>query len=108
MAGEFPPTAPPTGIAGAGVTVLPVASRATRRIDSAQAPPGRIREKMQESTCVFEMINLLVRNLDKEIMGIGVEETDARHKMGVDDVQIEDETKAKEKGRGGADTVEER
>jgi len=72
MGGTLAPTAAPGGIAGTGVTVL------------AQAPPpppeapGAYKKKSEESTGVIAMIDLLMKDLDKEMTEAEVTEKDAQ------------------------------
>ena len=67
------PTAAPGGIAGTGVTVLTQAKPAPP-----PAAPGAYKKKSGESGGVIAMIDLLVKDLDKEMTVAKTEETDAQ------------------------------
>jgi predicted nucleic acid-binding Zn-ribbon protein len=71
--GTAPPTAPPGGIAGTGVTALAQA-------DPGAAPEtwGRYEKTGQEATGVITMIDMLVADLDKEIQTSEVDEKNAQ------------------------------
>jgi chromosome segregation ATPase len=65
MGGTAPPTAAPGGIAGTGITVL-----AQGKADPGPAPEtfsGPYQKKSEESTGVIAMIDLLVKDLSKEM-----------------------------------------
>merc|ERR1719359_2363142 len=68
MGGTLAPTAAPGGIAGTGVTVL-----ADVRAHNAVAPPpppataAAYAKKSEESNGVIAMIDLLIKDLDKEL-----------------------------------------
>merc|ERR1719353_1092881 len=71
--GTLAPTAAPGGIAGTGVTVL---------VDVKPPPPpeapGAYKKKGEESNGVIAMIDLLVKDLDKEMTVAKAEEKDAQ------------------------------
>merc|ERR1719393_776877 len=73
--GTLAPTAAPGGIAGTGVTVL-------AQSQGAPPPPpeavGAYKKKGEESNGVIAMINLLVKDLDKEMTEAKVAEEDAQ------------------------------
>jgi chromosome segregation ATPase len=76
MGGTAPPTAAPGGIAGTGVTVL-----AQGKADPGPAPEtfsGPYQKKGQESTGVIAMIDLLIKDLDKELTEATTEEKNAQ------------------------------
>jgi type IV secretory pathway VirB10-like protein len=73
MGGTLAPTAAPGGIAGTGVTVF---------AEAAPPPPpaavAAYSKKSEESTGVIAMIDLLVKDLDKELNEMGVEEKNSQ------------------------------
>jgi len=73
--GTLAPTEAPGGIAGTGVTVL-------SQLKDAPAPPpeklGAYKKKGEESGGVIAMINLLVRDLDKEMQEAKVNEKNSQ------------------------------
>eukprot|EP00413_Alexandrium_margalefii_P039653 CAMPEP_0204590630 /NCGR_PEP_ID=MMETSP0661-20131031/49898_1 /ASSEMBLY_ACC=CAM_ASM_000606 /TAXON_ID=109239 /ORGANISM="Alexandrium margalefi, Strain AMGDE01CS-322" /LENGTH=715 /DNA_ID=CAMNT_0051600679 /DNA_START=48 /DNA_END=2195 /DNA_ORIENTATION=+ len=78
MGGTAPPTPAPGGIAGTGVTVF--AQLAAQR-DAPSPPPDTwdaYAKKSQESTGVIAMIDLLIKDLDKELAEAETEEKDAQ------------------------------
>merc|ERR550532_3338796 len=79
--GEIPTTTP-GGIAGSGVTVLAQVQAHTQRNDAAPAPPpetwGAYEKKSGESNGVMAMIDLLVKDLDKEMTEAETAEKDAQ------------------------------
>jgi len=79
--GEIPTTTP-GGIAGTGVTVLAQVQSHTQRDDAAPAPPpetwGAYEKKSGESNGVMAMIDLLVKDLDKEMTEAETAEKDAQ------------------------------
>jgi len=83
MGGDIP-TEAPGGIAGTGVTVLAQVHAHTRRSagDAAPAPPpttwGAYQKKGGESNGVIAMMDLLVKDLDKEMTEAEVSEKDAQ------------------------------
>jgi hypothetical protein len=73
--GTLAPTAAPGGIAGTGVTVL------AQSQDAPPPPPaavGAYKKKGEESGGVIAMINLLVKDLDKEMTEAKMTEKDAQ------------------------------
>merc|ERR1719221_2401871 len=81
LGGTLAPTNPPGGIAGTGITVLSQIS-AHMHLKDAPAPPpetfGAYAKKSGHVGGVIEMINLLIRSLDKEMDEAGTEEKDAQ------------------------------
>merc|ERR1719456_559198 len=77
--GTLAPTAAPGGIAGTGVTVL---SQISQHSDAKPPPPpeapGAYKKKGEESNGVIAMIDLLVKDLDKEMTVAEAEEKDAQ------------------------------
>merc|ERR1719424_981486 len=71
--GTLAPTEAPGGIAGTGVTVLTQAKPAPP-----PEAPGAYKKKSGESGGVIAMIDLLVKDLDKEMTVAKTEETDAQ------------------------------
>merc|ERR1719453_1660240 len=73
--GTLAPTAAPAGIAGTGVTVL---SQVSQHGVAKPAPPpeapGAYKKKGEESNGVIAMIDLLVKDLDKEMTVAETEE----------------------------------
>jgi len=85
MGGEAPPTEAPGGIAGTGVAVLVQAFEHKHATVQAKAAPPPAPEtwdayskKSQESTGVLSMIDLLIKDLDKEMTEAETEEKDAQ------------------------------
>jgi len=79
--GTAPPMPAPGGIAGTGVAVLAQISSHQRQRDAPAPPPetwDAYAKKSQESTGVVAMIDLLVKDLDKEMAEAGTEEKDAQ------------------------------
>merc|ERR1712217_464064 len=81
MGGEIPTTTL-GGIAGTGVTVLSQIQAHNQRTDAAPAPPpetwGAYERKSGESTGVMAMIDLLIKDLDKEMTEAETAEKDAQ------------------------------
>eukprot|EP00972_Heterocapsa_arctica_P057305 8455150-Heterocapsa_arctica.AAC.1 len=76
MGGEAPPTEAPGGIAGTGVTVF-----LQLRKGAPPPPPetfGAYTTKSEESTGVISMIDLLIKDLEKEMTEAETEEKDAQ------------------------------
>merc|ERR1719172_439692 len=71
--GTLAPTAAPGGIAGTGVTVL-----AQAKPPPPPEAPGAYKKKSGESTGVIAMIDLLIKDLDKEMTVAQTEEKDAQ------------------------------
>jgi len=84
VGGEAQTTAAPGGIAGTGITVLvqTFEHKHARRSHDAPAPPPETwdaySKKSQESTGVLTMIDLLIKDLDKEITEAETEEKDSQ------------------------------
>jgi len=72
MGGTAPPTPAPGGIAGTGIAL----------VEDAPAPPpeavGAYKKKGEESTGVISMIDLLIKDLDKELTEAKTAEKDAQ------------------------------
>merc|ERR550532_1201709 len=70
MGGTLAPTAPPGGIAETGIAVLAQVSSHAQRRDAPAPPPetfGAYSKKGEESAGVIAMIDLLVKDLDKQM-----------------------------------------
>merc|ERR1719507_481390 len=84
MGGTPPPTAAPGGIAGTGITVLAEISSHVQLRKGADAPPpppatfGAYTTKGAGSNGVISMINLLIKDLDKQITESETSEADAQ------------------------------
>jgi septal ring factor EnvC (AmiA/AmiB activator) len=83
MGGTAPPTPAPGGIAGTGVTVLGQISTHSELTSEAQPPPPpesfkSYSKQGEGSTGVIAMLDLLVKDLDKEITEAEVSEKDAQ------------------------------
>jgi septal ring factor EnvC (AmiA/AmiB activator) len=81
MGGTLAPTAAPGGIAGTGVTVLADVSEHSQ--DGVKPPPppeapGEYKKKSEDTNGVIAMIDLLVKDLDKEMTVATTEEKDAQ------------------------------
>jgi septal ring factor EnvC (AmiA/AmiB activator) len=77
--GTLAPTAAPGGIAGTGVTVLAAVSQhGVAKPPPPPEAPGAYKKKSGESGGVIAMIDLLVKDLDKEITVAKTEEKDAQ------------------------------
>merc|ERR1719217_2062954 len=78
MGGTLAPTAPPAGIAGTGIAVAFL--QTSTRLTEEEAPPpapetfGAYSKKSEESGGVIAMIDLLVKDLDKEMTETSSEE----------------------------------
>merc|ERR1719356_2124123 len=81
MGGEIPTTTL-GGIAGTGVTVFAQVRAHNERTDAAPAPPpetwGAYQKKSGETTGVMAMIDLLIKDLDKEMTEAETSEKDAQ------------------------------
>merc|ERR1719245_2220382 len=81
MGGDIPTTTP-GGIAGTGVTVLAQVRAHTRRTGGAPAPPpetwGAYQTKSEGTNGVVAMVNLLIKDLDKEMTEAETSEKDAQ------------------------------
>merc|ERR1740129_1117195 len=81
LGGTLAPTNPPGGIAGTGITVLSQISLHKHLKDAPPPPPetfGAYAKKSGHATGVIELIDLLIRSLDKEMTEAGTEEKDAQ------------------------------
>merc|ERR1719261_2100330 len=79
MGGTLAPTAAPGGIAGTGVTVLAdVSAHSQAKPPPPPEAPGAYKKKSGESGGVIAMIDLLVKDLDKEMTVAQAEEKDAQ------------------------------
>merc|ERR1711896_30591 len=77
--GTLAPTAAPGGIAGTGVTVLAAVSEHSQaKPPPPPEAPGAYKKKGEESGGVIAMIDLLVKDLDKEMTVAKTEEKDAQ------------------------------
>jgi len=83
LGGEAPSTPPPGGIAGTGIGAAPALVQVrVHRSDEAPAPPpeafGAYTKKSEHNGGVVEMINLLIKDLDKEMTTSKTAEADAQ------------------------------
>merc|ERR1719401_4940 len=79
--GTPPPTAPPGGIAGTGISAFAEVSAHIQSKDAPPPPPetfGAYKKKSGENTGVLAMMDLLVKDLDKEMQESSVEEKNAQ------------------------------
>merc|ERR1719378_375647 len=77
--GTLAPTEAPGGIAGTGVTVLAdVSEHGVAKPPPPPEAPGAYKKKGEESNGVIAMIDLLVKDLDKEMTVAKAEEKDAQ------------------------------
>jgi chromosome segregation ATPase len=77
--GTLAPTAAPGGIAGTGVTVLAaVSEHGVAKPPPPPEAPGAYKKKSGESGGVIAMIDLIVKDLDKEMTVAKTEEKDAQ------------------------------
>merc|ERR1719401_2228835 len=79
--GTPPPTAAPGGIAGTGISAFAEVSVHTQGKDAPPPPPetfGAYQKKSGENTGVLAMMDLLVKDLDKEMQESSVEEKNAQ------------------------------
>merc|ERR1719146_472123 len=74
MGGTLAPTAAPGGIAGTGIGLV----QEHARPPPPPAAPGAYKKKGEESTGVIAMIDLLVKDLDKEMTEAETAEKDAQ------------------------------
>jgi chromosome segregation ATPase len=74
MGGTLAPTAAPGGIAGTGIGLV----QEHARPEPPPEAPGAYKKKGEESTGVIAMIDLLVKDLDKEMTVAETEEKDAQ------------------------------
>jgi len=81
MGGTAPPTAAPGGIAGTGIAAFAQVSAHVQRKDAPAPPPetwGAYQKKSEESNGVIAMVDLLVKDLDKEMTEASTEEKNAQ------------------------------
>merc|ERR1719382_758084 len=79
MGGTLAPTAAPGGIAGTGIEVLAeVSQHGVAKPPPPPEAPGAYKKKSEESGGVIAMIDLLVKDLDKEMTVAETEEKDAQ------------------------------
>jgi septal ring factor EnvC (AmiA/AmiB activator) len=82
MGGSLAPTAAPGGIAGTGIAFVEIAQHSVKKAVEAPPPapeaPGPFKKKTEESNGVIAMIDLLVKDLDKEMQEADVTEKDAQ------------------------------
>jgi len=77
--GTLAPTEAPGGIAGTGVTVLAdVSEHGVAKPPPPPEAPGAYKKKGEESNGVIAMIDLLIKDLDKEMTVAKAEEKDAQ------------------------------
>jgi chromosome segregation ATPase len=79
MGGTLAPTAPPGGIAGTGIGLVQISAHSHKK--AAPPPPpstGSYSKKTEEGTGVISMIDVLVKDLDKEMQESQVSESDAQ------------------------------
>merc|ERR1719183_2917360 len=78
MGGTLAPTQAPAGIAGTGITALAdVSEHSVAKPPPPPEAPGAYQKSDQESNGVIAMIDLLVKDLDKEMTVAETEEKDA-------------------------------
>lgn len=80
MGGTLAPTNPPGGIAGTGITAF-VQTSSRKSVVAPPPPPetfGSYKKKSEGSFGVIEMMNLLIKDLDKEMQVADVDEKDAQ------------------------------
>jgi len=81
MGGTAPPTPAPGGIAGTGVTVFAAVSSHGAGTEAPPPPPeavGAYKKKGEDANGVIAMMDLLVKDLDKEMTVAETEEKDAQ------------------------------
>merc|ERR1719271_2226176 len=79
MGGTLAPTAAPGGIAGTGIAVLAdVSEHSQAKPPPPPEAPGAYKKKSEESGGVIAMIDLLIKDLDKEMTVAKAEEKDAQ------------------------------
>merc|ERR1719181_1812200 len=79
MGGTLAPTLAPAGIAGTGITVLAeVSQHGVAKPPPPPEAPGAFKKKTEESNGVIAMIDLLVKDLDKEMTEAQTAEKDAQ------------------------------
>merc|ERR1719387_2009730 len=77
MGGTLAPTAPPGGIAGTGIALVQVKAHKAAP-GPPPAAPGPFKKKTEESAGVIGMIDILVKDLEKEMQEETVSEKDAQ------------------------------
>jgi len=81
MGGTLAPTAAPGGIAGTGVTVLSQVREHDQDVVAPPPPPeapGAYKKKTESSSSVIAMIDLLIKDLDKEMSESSTQEKDSQ------------------------------
>jgi hypothetical protein len=82
MGGTLAPTAPPGGIAGTGISLVEVSAHVQLQRKDAPPPPPEAAEayakKSEESTGVITMIDMLIKDLDKEMTEAETTEKDSQ------------------------------
>merc|ERR1719316_2289439 len=76
MGGTLAPTNPPAGIAGTGIGLLSESAKA----DPGPPPPptGTYAKKGEESAGVIGMMDMLIKDVEKDILAMELEEKDAQ------------------------------
>jgi septal ring factor EnvC (AmiA/AmiB activator) len=80
MGGTLAPTAPPGGIAGTGIFFAQVSAHTSKKAAPPPPPsaPGPFQKKGEEATGVIGMIDILMKDLEKEMQEETVSEKDAQ------------------------------
>merc|ERR1719262_2074752 len=82
MGGTLAPTAPPAGIAGTGIGFVQISEHQNQEQKDAPPPPpeavGPYAKKSEESGGVLAMMDMLVKDLDKEMTIAEATEKDAQ------------------------------
>merc|ERR1719333_1582275 len=83
MGGTLAPTAPPGGIAGTGISFAQISAHEQRlqRKDAPPPPPETFEayaKKSEDNAGVISMMDLLIKDLDKEMTEAETAETDAQ------------------------------
>jgi septal ring factor EnvC (AmiA/AmiB activator) len=80
MGGTLAPTAPPGGIAGTGIFFAQVSAHTSKKAAPPPPPaaPGAFQKKGEEATGVIGMIDILIKDLEKEMQEETVSEKDAQ------------------------------
>eukprot|EP00427_Karlodinium_veneficum_P054838 CAMPEP_0169425140 /NCGR_PEP_ID=MMETSP1017-20121227/68408_1 /TAXON_ID=342587 /ORGANISM="Karlodinium micrum, Strain CCMP2283" /LENGTH=701 /DNA_ID=CAMNT_0009534957 /DNA_START=202 /DNA_END=2307 /DNA_ORIENTATION=- len=78
MGGTLAPTAAPGGIAGTGVTVLSQVKQHNQDFVAPPPPeaPGAYKKKTESSSSVIAMIDLLIKDLDRELIDLLIKDLD--------------------------------
>lgn len=82
MGGTLAPTAAPGGIAGTGVTVLSQVNQHDQDVVAPPPPPeapGAYKKKSESSNGVIAMLDLLIKDLDKEMTEAETQEKDSQN-----------------------------